>query len=148
MTAAGTAFTKWYQPTEFALSSSVSSATMRCKPLRVSCTLLLGMLTAHLLHSALNFGRNSSCVRTPSWTWRNNPVPNRKAKILCYVNTYGANFERKAIHVQNTWARRCDKYFFTSTTPHPNLSVLRKPTFCVHDRFEVTCFVSSKNHSC
>lgn len=116
------AFAKWRESIEFDLPSSVYSAAKRSKAIRVSCTLFLGMLTAHLLHSTLNFSRHPGCLKAPSW--RNYPVSNRKAKILCYVNTYKANFERKAVHVQHTWARRCDKYFFTSTTLHPNLSVL------------------------
>ncbi|KAG5447136.1 Glycoprotein-N-acetylgalactosamine 3-beta-galactosyltransferase 1 [Clonorchis sinensis] len=49
----------------------------------------------------------------------------RRPRILCYINTFPAQYETKAIHVQNTWARRCDKFWFTSTKLHPKLRVLK-----------------------
>lgn len=35
--------------------------------------------------------------------------------ILCYINTYPENYYKKAIHVHNTWAKRCNKHIFMST---------------------------------
>ncbi|KAF5406221.1 Glycoprotein-N-acetylgalactosamine 3-beta-galactosyltransferase 1 [Paragonimus heterotremus] len=49
----------------------------------------------------------------------------RPARILCYINTYSGNYDKKAIHVQNTWARRCDKLWFTSIRKHERLKVLQ-----------------------
>ncbi|KAK4470269.1 hypothetical protein MN116_005840 [Schistosoma mekongi] len=52
-----------------------------------------------------------------------------KIRILCYINTYPENYYTKAIHVHNTWARRCTKHIFTSTKPDPLLpiAVLKLP---------------------
>ncbi|CAL8099829.1 unnamed protein product [Calicophoron daubneyi] len=45
-------------------------------------------------------------------------------RVLCYVNTFPGHYEKKAIHVLNTWGRKCTKIVFTSTKPHPRLPVL------------------------
>ncbi|KAF5403183.1 Glycoprotein-N-acetylgalactosamine 3-beta-galactosyltransferase [Paragonimus heterotremus] len=55
---------------------------------------------------------------------KNISTPEEKPRILCYLNTYPKNYEKKAIHAQNTWARKCDKHFFTSTVKHDKLSVM------------------------
>ncbi|OON21164.1 hypothetical protein X801_02943, partial [Opisthorchis viverrini] len=45
--------------------------------------------------------------------------------ILCYINTHPSNYAHRAIHSRYTWARRCDKFFFTSTKDYPDLPVLK-----------------------
>ncbi|CAH8586531.1 unnamed protein product [Heterobilharzia americana] len=52
-----------------------------------------------------------------------------KIRILCYINTHPGNYYKKAIHVHNTWARRCTKHLFISTKPDPVLpiAVLKLP---------------------
>ena len=38
----------------------------------------------------------------------------RKVRILCWVMTSVENLHRRAIHVQATWAKRCDKVLYVS----------------------------------
>ena len=38
----------------------------------------------------------------------------RKVRILCWVMTSAENLHRRAIHVQATWAKRCDKVLYVS----------------------------------
>ncbi|CAH8667492.1 unnamed protein product [Dicrocoelium dendriticum] len=45
-------------------------------------------------------------------------------KIFCLVLTYPANYDTKAIHCQNTWVRRCDKYWFLGSEPHASLKLI------------------------
>ncbi|KAF7259623.1 hypothetical protein EG68_02999 [Paragonimus skrjabini miyazakii] len=40
----------------------------------------------------------------------------RRQNVLCYINTYTKNLLVKAVHVRHTWARKCGKYFFMSST--------------------------------
>ncbi|TGZ65595.1 hypothetical protein CRM22_005809 [Opisthorchis felineus] len=95
--------------------------------LRSSLPLLIGMIFGHLSFCILQWTgtqKQISCAVTKVsriiYPWSTM----RKPRILCYINTYPLNYVTKAIHVQNTWARRCDGFYFTSTVSHPNLSVL------------------------
>ncbi|KER23237.1 hypothetical protein T265_14682 [Opisthorchis viverrini] len=87
--------------------------------------LLLGMLAGCLLFSAhRRIGDEGIC---PVTNTSNNIPPSsigRKLRILCYINTFPRNYEAQAIHAQRTWARRCDRFYFTSTVRHSELSVL------------------------
>nr|CAX74232.1 Glycoprotein-N-acetylgalactosamine 3-beta-galactosyltransferase 1 [Schistosoma japonicum] len=47
----------------------------------------------------------------------------KEIRILCYILTYPENYYKKAIHVHNTWARRCTKHIFASAKPDPVLPV-------------------------
>ncbi|THD23709.1 Glycoprotein-N-acetylgalactosamine 3-beta-galactosyltransferase [Fasciola hepatica] len=47
-----------------------------------------------------------------------------KPTIQCILLTHESNYDVKAIHVQNTWARRCTKFSFISKTRHPKLKLL------------------------
>lgn len=40
-------------------------------------------------------------------------------KVLCLVLTYPANHQKKARHVNNTWAWRCNKLYFITTADEP-----------------------------
>jgi hypothetical protein len=42
-------------------------------------------------------------------------IPKNKPKIFCMITTTYANHETKAIHVKNTWAKRCDGLLFLSS---------------------------------
>lgn len=48
----------------------------------------------------------------------------RKPRIFCILLTTPANYEKRAIHAQNTWARRCTNWAFISTTKHAKLKLL------------------------
>lgn len=45
-----------------------------------------------------------------------NPVAvktrSENVRVLCWILTTADNFHTKTVHVNNTWARRCTKYFF------------------------------------
>ncbi|KAA0189055.1 Glycoprotein-N-acetylgalactosamine 3-beta-galactosyltransferase [Fasciolopsis buskii] len=47
-----------------------------------------------------------------------------KPRILCILLTHPGNYDKKAIHTQNTWARRCTNWSFISTTKHSKLRLL------------------------
>ncbi|CAH8852989.1 unnamed protein product [Trichobilharzia szidati] len=47
----------------------------------------------------------------------------KKIRILCYINTHPENYYKKAIHIHNTWAKRCTKHLFMSTKYDPILPV-------------------------
>lgn len=40
-----------------------------------------------------------------------------KVKIICIVMTHPDNHQKKAIHVKNTWGKRCNKLLFMSSAP-------------------------------
>ncbi|GAA49036.1 glycoprotein-N-acetylgalactosamine 3-beta-galactosyltransferase, partial [Clonorchis sinensis] len=95
--------------------------------LRIFLPLLFGMLAGHLLFNVriwINTDEQLNCSETNASKNRFRPTAVRKPRIFCYINTFPENYNTKAIHVQNTWARRCDGFYFTSTVSHPNLSVL------------------------
>ncbi|CAH8569708.1 unnamed protein product [Dicrocoelium dendriticum] len=84
--------------------------------------LLAGIIAGHLLKSPYY-------VIVKRWNhkcrYQMTSIPNQaRHKLLCYINTHPSNYEKKAIHVQHTWARRCDKFLFTSTIRHPALSIM------------------------
>ena len=45
----------------------------------------------------------------------------QKVKVLCWVQTFLYNHDRKAIHVKATWAKRCDKLIFMSNHKNDSL---------------------------
>ncbi|CAL8087629.1 unnamed protein product [Calicophoron daubneyi] len=47
-----------------------------------------------------------------------------KSRILCMVNTHAKNYESKAVHVHNTWGRKCSKVIYTSGKKHRKLPIL------------------------
>lgn len=44
-----------------------------------------------------------------------------KAKILCMIMTNPANHRTKAVHVRDTWGKRCDKLLFVTSQDDPEL---------------------------
>ncbi|GAA49035.1 Glycoprotein-N-acetylgalactosamine 3-beta-galactosyltransferase 1 [Clonorchis sinensis] len=95
--------------------------------LRSSFPLLLGMIFGHLSFGILQWTGKEKLITCAVTKISRTVYPwttIRKPRILCYINTYPPNYDTKAIHVQNTWARRCDEFYFTSTVSHPSLSVL------------------------
>lgn len=45
-------------------------------------------------------------------------------RILCMVTTYPANINKKAVHVKNTWGKRCDRTLFVSTESNSSLPAI------------------------
>ncbi|XP_063704522.1 glycoprotein-N-acetylgalactosamine 3-beta-galactosyltransferase 1-like [Culicoides brevitarsis] len=39
----------------------------------------------------------------------------KEVKVLCWIETYPKNFREKAIHIQRTWGKRCDKTIYVTT---------------------------------
>lgn len=56
--------------------------------------------------------------------WDKKLQEHRKPRILCILLTHSGNYEKKAIHAQNTWARRCTNWSFISTMKHSTLRLL------------------------
>lgn len=46
-----------------------------------------------------------------------------KVKILCMVMTHPENHKTKAVHIKNTWGRRCNKLLFISSEDDDELEV-------------------------
>ncbi|KAL7041675.1 hypothetical protein ACKWTF_000849 [Chironomus riparius] len=51
----------------------------------------------------------------------------RDVRVLCWVLTMPENHKKKAIHVKNTWGKRCTKLLFMSTTADSNLNTIGLP---------------------
>jgi hypothetical protein len=67
-------------------------------------------------------------------------INKNKPKIFCMITTTYANHETKAIHVKNTWAKRCDGLLFLSSQ---NNSTLPSIKICGEDnRDHLWCKVS------
>lgn len=45
----------------------------------------------------------------------------REQKVLCLVMTYPENHRTRAIHVKETWGKRCNKLLFMTNEPDPLL---------------------------
>lgn len=50
-----------------------------------------------------------------------------EVKILCMVMTMPANHRKKAIHINNTWGRRCNKLLFVSSRDDALLDMIVLP---------------------
>jgi hypothetical protein len=50
-----------------------------------------------------------------------------KVKILCMIMTNPANHKTKAIHIKNSWGRRCNKLLFITTAADPDLDTIALP---------------------
>lgn len=50
-----------------------------------------------------------------------------EVKILCLVMTHPENHKMKAIHIKNTWGKRCNKLLFMSSADDPDLNPVVLP---------------------
>lgn len=50
-----------------------------------------------------------------------------EVKLLCWVMTAVENHKKKAIHVKNTWGKRCNKILFISTQSDVELGTIALP---------------------
>src|SRR5690348_943627 len=63
----------------------------------------------------------------------------QKPRIFCLITTREENHYNKAIHVKNTWAKRCDQFLFLSSV---NDSTLPSIKVCeIDDRSHIWCKV-------
>lgn len=88
-------------------------------------TLIFGFSLGFLLHpmlppipkvseySGYNYMANLLNVKDSS--------PPANPRILCWILTSPANHKRRAIHVHETWGRRCDRLLFMTTRADPQL---------------------------
>jgi glycoprotein-N-acetylgalactosamine 3-beta-galactosyltransferase len=51
----------------------------------------------------------------------------RDIRVLCWVLTMPENHKKKAIHVKNTWGKRCNKLIFMSTSADSDLNTISLP---------------------
>lgn len=87
--------------------------------IRCAIIIVFGALVGHFLFfKALWKMTDNSAYCVPR------SVTTYKPRILCFINTYPGHYDQKAIHAQRTWARKCDRFFFTSTVAHKDLSLL------------------------
>ncbi|XP_042893106.1 glycoprotein-N-acetylgalactosamine 3-beta-galactosyltransferase 1-like [Penaeus japonicus] len=47
-----------------------------------------------------------------------------EVRVLCLVMTVESNHEKKAVHLKNTWGRKCNKLIFASTKDDPLLGAI------------------------
>lgn len=45
-------------------------------------------------------------------------------KVLCMIMTNPKSHNKKAIHVKNTWGKRCNKLLFITSQEHPELDTI------------------------
>lgn len=50
-----------------------------------------------------------------------------KVKILCWILTGPMNHAKKAVHVKNTWGKRCNKLIFMSSQEDKELGAIKLP---------------------
>ena len=48
-------------------------------------------------------------------------------RVLCWVLTMPENHKTKAIHIKNTWGKRCNKLLFMSTSADPEINSIALP---------------------
>jgi len=51
----------------------------------------------------------------------------KNVRVLCWVLTMPENHKTKAIHIKNTWGKRCNKLLFMSTTADPEINSIALP---------------------
>uniref|UniRef100_A0A1A9X485 Glycoprotein-N-acetylgalactosamine 3-beta-galactosyltransferase 1 n=1 Tax=Glossina brevipalpis TaxID=37001 RepID=A0A1A9X485_9MUSC len=45
-----------------------------------------------------------------------------KVRILCWIMTNTKNYDKRAVHIRNTWGKRCNKLLLIGSTKHDDLS--------------------------
>lgn len=72
---------------------------------------LTGLTLSVTLCPLLNNPKNGLVLNT--WGKDNNSINNhRKIRILCLIPTTSMYFAKRVVHVENTWAKHCDKMVY------------------------------------
>ncbi|KAK2140542.1 hypothetical protein LSH36_1321g00053 [Paralvinella palmiformis] len=48
----------------------------------------------------------------------------KKVRVLCWITTYSENLQKRAIHIKNTWGKRCNKLLFFSDKDERNFPAI------------------------
>ncbi|THD23252.1 hypothetical protein D915_005842 [Fasciola hepatica] len=99
---------------------------------RDMCIILCGMITMKIILIAcggVNFKPTERITlhtgTAPVKSITSGELPQlERPRIYCILLTNKPNYELKAIHVQNSWARRCTEFSFASDKKHPHLHLL------------------------
>ncbi|CAH8539504.1 unnamed protein product [Dicrocoelium dendriticum] len=90
---------------------------------------LLGLLLSIILCMYLFLSQGSffhlwsrySSRHIPFTLWQNSISQRVDPTVFCWVTTMPSNHQSKAVHVKNTWLRRCDGYVFISSEEDASL---------------------------
>jgi hypothetical protein len=72
-------------------------------------------IARHKFHRRLNFHRETQAHYENLYNETLSKILYDKVKILCMIMTHPKNHRTKAIHIQNTWGKRCNKLVFISS---------------------------------
>lgn len=89
---------------------------------------------------------NNKTYDLPQKRVNNAPIESsvkRKPKIFCVITTRAENHGLKAVHVKNTWAKRCDRFIFLSSEHNEDLPAIKVCN--EEDRNHLWCKVSNKS---
>lgn len=102
--------------------------SMQC--IQLFCYFTFGFLVGFVLFNLLILELNIALEELPEIIESYEPIETRKFKnlheqrILCVLTTSRKNHLTKAIHVQETWGKHCDKLVFVSTKTDSNLGAI------------------------
>lgn len=82
--------------------------------------LILGYNSGHLTESTGLFAYFPNSAKMP-WATGQNKNLAKNSKIFCWIMTSPQSYEKRAIHVNKTWAPRCDESLFVSSIKIPDL---------------------------
>jgi glycoprotein-N-acetylgalactosamine 3-beta-galactosyltransferase len=112
--------TKQIFPLLFGILLGLSLSTIVFYPNKIT-----GAIFSERIKTTIN---NSIRFREDThWTLYNQSLADelfRSVKILCWVVTTPDNHKTKAIHIKNTWGRRCNKLLFMSSQSDLDLETI------------------------